>query len=208
MTPYYDDGQCVIYHEDCNDVLPTLPATTFILTDPPYGINYKSSRGETVEGDNTPFDPYSLLNYGFAGHIIFGANHFHPYPPLEAGHGLIIWDKRDQVSRNLPGSDAEVAWTDATTQVRIFRHIWIPHTLRDEPRYHPTQKPTRLCRMLLSEFTTPTTTICDPYMGSGTTLRAAKDLGRKAIGIETQERYCEIAAQRLAQGVLDFGASA
>ena len=71
-------------------------------------------------------------------------------------------------------------------------------------RPHPTQKPLTLMTELVSLFTDPGETILDPLMGSGTTLRAAKDLGRKAIGIEIEERYCEIAAKRLAQEVLSL----
>jgi DNA modification methylase len=69
---------------------------------------------------------------------------------------------------------------------------------------HQTVKPIKLMSELVSLFTNPGETIIDPFMGTGTTLRAAKDLGRKAIGIEIEERYCEIAAKRMAQEVFSF----
>ena len=72
------------------------------------------------------------------------------------------------------------------------------------PNVHQTQKPIRLMRELVSLFSNPGETILDPFMGSGTTLIAAKELGRKAIGVEREEKYCEAAAERLSQEVLTF----
>jgi DNA modification methylase len=70
---------------------------------------------------------------------------------------------------------------------------------------HPCPKPVRFCTQIISRLTTPGQLVVDPFMGSGTTLVAAKQLGRRAIGIDIEERYCEIAAKRLEQEVLDFG---
>jgi len=76
---------------------------------------------------------------------------------------------------------------------------------RDQQREHPTQKPVALMKWALSFFPNAQWVI-DPYMGSGSTLRAAKDLGRKAIGIEIEERYCDVAARRCAQEVMELSA--
>jgi len=84
----------------------------------------------------------------------------------------------------------------------LWTHAVVNNRGGCDPRLHTTQKPLPLMRELVSLFTDPGETILDPFMGSGTTLRAAKDLGRKAFGIEIEERYCEIAAKRLAQEVL------
>lgn len=72
----------------------------------------------------------------------------------------------------------------------------------DVGRCHTTQKPLELMKELVALFTDPGELILDPFMGSGTTLRAAKDCGRKAIGIELEEKYCEVAAKRMRQEVL------
>jgi len=117
--------------------------------------------------------------------------------------GWLVWDK---VNGDNDFADCELAWTNIKTSVRIFRHMWngmLRQSERDVKRVHPTQKPVALMTWCLS-FAPESNSIIDPFMGSGTTLRAAKDLGMKAIGIEIEEKYCEIAAKRLAQGVLDF----
>ena len=88
---------------------------------------------------------------------------------------------------------------------RVFSFLWNGMMrASDEVLEHPTQKPVALMRWCIGQPWTPEGVIVDPYMGSGTTLRAAKDLRRRAIGIEIEERYCEIAAKRLAQETLPF----
>lgn len=84
----------------------------------------------------------------------------------------------------------------------------IPNIYSEMPprdRHHPNEKPQKMVRYFLERCSRKDDSILDPFMGSGTTLRAAKDLGRKAIGIEIEERYCEIAAKRMQQEVFDLG---
>ncbi len=200
MIPYYEDEWTTIYHGDCRKLAMDV-SPDFVLTDPPYGINHDpGSAWDRIVGDDAPFD-FSTLPQGVPL-ITFGADHY--MHQLPEGGGWIVWNKRDRVSRGLPGSDGELAWTNVTTQVRIFTQVWIPHTLRTEGAYHPTQKPSELLAVLLDEFAPIGCTVFDPYMGSGSTLVAARKTGRKSIGIEIEERYCESAVRRLAQGVL-FG---
>ena len=226
MTPYYEDQSgIVIYHGDCRDVLPFLQKVDLLLTDPPYGTNtaVDSARfsGGTktfgrcavaerlpIVGDSEFFDPSHLLKFKRA--IIFGANNF--AAQLPPSNGWLVWDKRVGLEEmdGWPLGEAELAWTNVTGAVRMFRNRWMG-VVRDTEQgdyFHPTQKPLALMRWAIRQWSKAGETVLDPYMGSGTTLRAAKDLQRKAIGIEIEERYCEIAANRLRQEVLQFEASA
>jgi site-specific DNA-methyltransferase (adenine-specific) len=117
---------------------------------------------------------------------------------LPAGTCL-VWLKRYDEAFGSFLSDAETAWMSKGRGVYCRRDL-SNNAIANE-RVHPTQKPVSLMRWCI-EFFPHARTILDPFMGSGTTLRAAKDLGRKAIGIEIEERYCEIAAKRLSQMAL------
>ena len=214
MKPYYDKDGIVIYHGDCRRILPELPEVDLVVTDPPYGINLETAyrqrgRGRLaqcrdyapIHGDDEEFDPQPWLAYPA---ILWGANYY--CSKLPKSSGWLVWDKRCGRMQN-DQADGELAWSNFVKGVRIFHHEWNGF-VRDSEKgvgYHPTQKPVALMKWCLSLKWTPEGTILDPFMGSGTTLRAAKDLNRKAIGIEIEEQYCEIAAKRLAQEVFDFG---
>lgn len=208
MTPYYQDDAVTIYHGDCRFLMPQLPGWfDLLLTDPPYGIGAgtmtmgRGSRNdngvhERSEWDLKPADEF-LIQLGLSishSAIIWGGNYFN----LPPSRRWLIWDKCD------PNSDfasAELAWTNLDGVVKTFAMSRKRNSLMGGQ--HPTQKPLGLMVWCM-EFVPDANTVLDPFMGSGTTLRAAKDLGRKAIGIEIEERYCEIAAKRMAQEVLDF----
>lgn len=212
MKPYYQDDAVTIYHGDCREILPTLEPVDLVLTDPPYGIainirhgrNWRNpDRPQNVVGDEEPFNPAFLL--GFSNLILWGANHYAPRLP-EGGRWL-VWDKRDGTGSNSQ-SDCELAWEKGSggTAARLKRLMWngaVRDTERDIERVHPTQKPVALMKWCL-DFFPDAQTILDPFMGSGTTLRAAKDLGRKAIGIEIEEKYCEIATKRMSQSAMSL----
>jgi DNA modification methylase len=214
--PYYSDGFVTIYHGDCRDVVPQLSACDLVLTDPPYGLQENAHRiaSRTKLAATTDYGDFSwdaapatdeeiALTMNAAPRcIIWGGNYF-KVPPTR---GWLVWDKQN--SGNF--ADCELAWTNLRMSVRIFRFTWNGMIRQGEwrgPRVHPTQKPRELMGWCLG-FAPDANLILDPFMGSGTTLRAAKDLGRRAIGIEREERYCEIAAQRMSQEVLDLGGAA
>jgi site-specific DNA-methyltransferase (adenine-specific) len=218
MKPYYDDGRgIVIYHGDCREILPSLPKVDLVLTDPPYGeVNQEDSglrcldkgsadeiKGGELEAilsiDSDCFyvwcgtEQVSLLRAGFVARAF--------------STRLGIWEKTNPSPMNgqfiwLSGLEACVFAKRNGAPFNEFckSAIWKGPT--ESVTEHPTEKPIWLFHKLILASSNQSQTILDPFMGSGTTLRAAKDLGRKAIGIEIEERYCEIAARRLQQEVL------
>ncbi len=132
--------------------------------------------------------------------LFFGGGNYFELPPARC---ILVWDKDNGLNQF---SDCELAWTNFDKPVRKLRWLWngmLQENMRNkEVREHPTQKPIEVMKWAIQQAPDNCIAILDPFMGSGTTLRAAKDLGRKAIGIEIEEKYCEIAVKRLAQGVL------
>ena len=218
---YYSDEFTAIANADCRDVLPQLEPVDLVLTDPPYGIDYapkyarrKLPNGKWMEpsempaviGDKKEFDPSFLLASG-KRLILWGANHYaHKLP--HRGQWL-VWDKRCQIVPPRNQSDCEIAWHSKPGADRIFYHLWdgmLKASERGVSRQHPTQKAEVVMRWCLGFFP-EAKTILDPFMGSGTTLRAAKDLGLKSIGVEIERKYCDIAIERLRQQAFSFEAA-
>jgi DNA modification methylase len=197
-----------------------------LLTDPPYGLGQgvrqnRGGSGANVQktgmlagkariytgdyGADSSWDD-SLADEGVAiarslsrWQIIFGGNYY----DLPRTSCWLVWDK-DNGGTNF--ADCELAWTNLKKAVRKLTYRWngmlqAPGVPR-EHRQHPTQKPEAVMRWALMQAPREARTVLDPFMGSGTTLVAAKRLGRKAVGIDIQERCCEMAAERLLQGGL------
>ena len=203
MTPYYSAGGITIYHGDCRDVLPTLQRSDLICTDPPYGLadrlqggTWGAKYGQGLVWDQEAPDLSEILTHG-AHAIVWGGNYF-VLPPSRC---WLVWRKPDAV-RTM--ADVDLAWTSYDAPSRFISHS-IAATNK-ERNGHPTQKPLRVMIWSLSQALNEPVTVLDPFMGSGTTLVAAKELGKIACGIELDERYCEIAARRLSQEVLDLAA--
>lgn len=123
---------------------------------------------------------------------------------------MIVWSKGNNgIGRPWRNQHELIAFgmRQAAAKDRIAKHGNVIDCARSGNANHPTEKPIELVRKLLDNML-PGPVVVDPFAGSGTTLRAAKDLGRRAIGIEADARYCEVAASRLAQSVLDLGEAA
>jgi site-specific DNA-methyltransferase (adenine-specific) len=204
MKPYYSEDGITIYHGDCREVLPDLGRFDLILTDPPYGLgesvwdkNEKTPKRrwrlhhDQMGWDQDVAEVASLLEY--ADRAIVWGGHLMSLP---AQRGWLVWNK---IIRNFSSGVCELAWTNLDCPIDAFDYSH--GQLANEGKAHPTQKPLPLMNWCLLKWPG---SVVDPFMGSGTTLVAAKNQGRKAIGIEVEERYCELAAKRLAQGVLDF----
>jgi DNA modification methylase len=210
VTPYFTDGTVTIYHGDCAVIAPQLGAFDLLCTDPPYGIGEARGKNKsrtklarakdygTSTWDDAPPATWVLdmLRERTQFQIIFGGNYF-ALPPSSC---WLVWDKENGEN---DFADCELAWTNFERAVRRKRHRWAGMLMEiREEREHPTQKPLAVMSWAIGLCPEPPKSLIDPFMGSGTTLRAAKDLGIKAVGIEREERYCEIAARRMAQQTL------
>jgi site-specific DNA-methyltransferase (adenine-specific) len=159
---------------------------------------------DTWDNDRPSSDHFKAILSACKKAVIFGGNFFADLLPRSTH--WIFWDKLQTMPTF---GDGELAWTNIDRKsVKKVVVEWNGLLGKeDEQRKHPTQKPVSLMSWCIDTYAEPTELIIDPFMGSGTTLRAAKDLGRKAIGIEIEEKYCEIAAKRLSQEVFNFDLS-
>lgn len=217
MTPYYQDPAVTLYHGDCREIVPQLGRFDLLLTDPPYGIKQDKGMGgggfSKILGkrrtprkyaggwDSTRPDAelLALVVTAADAHIIWGGNYFSDLLPVQSK--WLVWDKEQTMPTY---SDAELAWTTLSgVAVKMFRYCGSGLMAVEKERWHPTQKPLALIAWCLSKAP-EAKTVLDPFAGSGTTGRACKDRGIKCTLIEREESYCEIAARRCQQEVLNF----
>ena len=233
MKPYYADESVTLYHGDCREVMAGMAdqSVTAVLTDPPYTERThdkaKTNKGKCHEVKALDFaaitDADLTAMLAECGRISEGwvvatlayqhAFLFDATPPeglrcLRLG----VWVKTNpmpQISADRPGqgwesiaylhrADVKPAWNGGGKHGNYVLPV-------KQGEAHPTSKPLAMVADWVEKFTNPGDTILDPFAGGGTTLRAATDLGRKVIGVELDERYCEIIAKRLSQGAFDFG---
>jgi site-specific DNA-methyltransferase (adenine-specific) len=220
-APYYQDDLVTLYHGDCLQVTEWLSADV-LVTDPPYGIAYTSGTQSNaivptvaeIDGDNDlRARDAALMLWDGKPALVFGS--WRQRRPSGVRHRL-IWHK----TKALPGFRM-APWYSAEEEIYVLgtgftgvpeQNVIATHERRDgasglvRTLGHPTPKPVGLLCHLVQR--SPEGVIADPFAGSGSTLVAAKQLGRRCIGVEIEERYCEIAARRLAQDVLNFGETA
>ena len=223
MKPYYADSKVTIFHADYRDVLSAIEPVHCVITDPPY--DERTHQGARSHGQNESKIDFAPLDVAATVplllckslrwtvcfctmEMIFEYRRVAPLSWVRAG----FWRRPDgapQFTGDRPATPGDaIAIMHGPSKKRWNgggRHAYYEFGVeRGDWRVHPTQKPEPLMVALVSDFSDVGETVLDPFMGSGTTLVAAKRLGRKAIGIELDERYCEVAAKRLAQGALDL----
>lgn len=210
-------GNAELWHGDCREVLPLLPASDLILTDPPYGITYQSNAGvgagtRPISNDGTRV---SLRLYRSVIPMLQGAptlwcTRWDAWPDVwelfaasMKVNGLLIWDKGQPGMGDLKhwGPSYELIASCGPVKTRGSRDCSVLryNTVPSHNRNHPTEKPIDLFRYLVEKATDNGMTVCDPFMGSGTTGIAAVSSGRKFIGIECDREYFDIACERIAR---------
>jgi site-specific DNA-methyltransferase (adenine-specific) len=210
VTPYYEQDGITIYHGDSREVLPDVWfGIDLVLTDPPYGLgsaNWRkagTTKSRWRHGASEMAWDSEVANVDWlltiAPKCIIWGGHLMGLP---TSRGWLVWNK---IIRNFSSGVCELAWTNLEIPIDAFDYSH--GQLANEGKEHPTQKPVPLMEWCIRKSKCAGL-VADPYMGSGSTLVAAKKHGAGAIGVEIEERYCEIAAKRLSQGVLALEASA
>lgn len=211
MSVYYHDDHVTLYHGDCHSDTGymQLRSADVLVTDPPYGYSYasnrKAERDQVIHGDQDTRSRDAVLKaWGDKPAIVFG--HWKNHRPYGI-RTILVWDKGESTGMG----DLTLPWKGNWEEIYILGQGFTGHRGGSVLRYtvpnavahgrnHQNEKPVGLMRDLIQKC--PPGVIIDPFAGSGTTLRAAKDLGRRAVGFEIEERYCRIAAERLGQEAL------
>jgi site-specific DNA-methyltransferase (adenine-specific) len=223
VIPYYEHEGITIYHGDCREILPNIEADTvdLVLTDPPYLVGYKGRWGSDwmpIANDET--DDWLIPAFSEMYRVLKSDGlmvSFYGWPRVDAFMAAwrtcgfkpvshMVWIKNvwglGYYTRGQHEPLFVLAMPDTKKPERAISDV-IEFNRVTNP-VHPTEKPVGALRPVIEAMSLDGGTVLDPFMGSGTTLRAAKDLGRRCIGIEIEEKYCEIAAKRLQQSVMVF----
>jgi len=216
MKPYFQDKFVTIYHGDCREILPQLDKVDLVLTDPPYGIEYHSGHyiginpHEPIQNDDKyPADLVPVFK-ALANKGVFMFCRWDKLAEVPSPKSFIAMVKNNWTAGDLNGEFGrqwegilfypckDFAFNSRLPDVIDCRRV--PPT----DLIHPTQKAEYPCQLLIQECSRVGDLILDPFLGSGTTCYCAKKLNRYSIGIEIEEKYCEIAAKRCCQEVMEF----
>lgn len=211
IKPVYEHAGITIYCGDCREILPQLPKVDLVLTDPPYGMEFQSNhrvqKHMKIEGDDKfPLElMYQIkLQSECATYMFCRWDNLPEIISFDKPKSVLCWVKNNWSMGDLEHEHGRqweaICFWNRPKHKFIKRIPDVINADRTGNFDHPTEKPSGLLRILIEA--NEGETILDPFMGSGTTLRAAKDLGRKAIGIEIEPKYVEIAIKRLSQEVL------
>lgn len=205
MTDYIND--------DCFNYLSRLEdkSISLIVTDPPYGLDIARRGSLSIRGASSKSHTFTKSNWDTfiptseyfneiirvsVNQIIWGGNYFAHLLP--ASQGWLVWWKKDGLPRGT-FADCELAWTSFARPAQVYNSRWhgFIRDSREDRVAHPTQKAEDVMRWCIEQFSKPGDTILDPFMGSGTTGVACKNLGRNFIGIELDPEYFRIAKERV-----------
>ena len=186
------------------------------LTDPPYGINVVGDDGKVgatfgiaTKGEyrkviaddttDTAREAYNVLKGVAEKLIIWGGNYFTNF--LAFSDGWLVWDKRGDSGIRNSFADGEMAWCSFHTPIRIYHQLWNGMIREGEhdKRVHPTQKPVRMLSEIMRDFTKECATVLDVFGGSGSTLIACEQIGRRCLTMELDEHYCDVIISRWEQ---------
>jgi len=195
---HWEEMKNQVIQGDCLEGMKMLPdkCIDLVLTDPPYGIGIAGNpfrqKYKKSNWDDQPMSKEALKEiFRISKHqVIWGGNYFN-LPPTQ---GFYIWDKVQP--KDFSSSMCEYAWSSLQSPAKLYKQRVV-----SIKKFHPTTKPIDLMRWCL-EFFPDANMVCDPFMGSWTTARACKDLGRDFIGFELSEDYCRVGEERLRQEVL------
>lgn len=209
MKPYYEHDGITLFHGDCRDLLSEVSAEVMV-TDPPYGIDYRSGFASATLARSIAGDKDSSLRdavlawWGDRPALVFGSWRI---PRPQGTRMVLIYDKGGALGMG----DLSLPWKPSHEEIYVLGSGFSgrrdsniiqgrTQSTASKGRFHPHEKDHRALASLLLKC--PPGTVIDPFCGSGSTLVAAKSLRRKAIGIEIDERHCEVAVRRLRQEVM------
>ena len=212
MKPYYQDEWVTIYHGDCREILPELPKVDLVLTDPPYDISAEDLReiwklvADQMNDKSNLLWTFNTCRLQVIGQSLIPelseirtAVWHKPFCPSPWRFGWswhwepIIWWMKGQDRKGISKYKFDSSDVISIDVIRLTD---------DQRTNHHDQKPDSLWSQVIAWFAETDNLILDPFLGSGTTAYCAKRLNRKCIGIEIEEKYCEIAAKRCSQSVM------